>query len=578
MVMEKIDYDVIYPQPTPPGVILEKNVYAEMRDGIQVALDLYKPAEGNGPWPAIIGYGGFPKESFGETALPAFYCLNGYVIVQAQARGSGLSEGKYTFHGENEAKDGYDIVEWLAQQSWCNGNVGMMGASHFAVYQWITAIQNPPHLKCIVPCPGTTDHYRGLFYPGGVFCSSFPPFLVTWTTAGAIWPGFFTGKELPADLVPHVFYNTEDSSFYEEHGSTYRRIDEIKAAVLSICPAANELHTMCHLKSFLDIKAPKKLVITPWNGTRYQPFIFETTSLNQHILRWFDYWLKGIDTGIMNEPDVAIYDNGTGEWRYENEYPIARTQMKKFYLHSKSATTEPWGSLSEALPITKENPDIYRNPSPPEQTQFLAYTTSPLEDDLVVRGPMSITLYAATTEEILTDWSFFVKVGEMVPDGILVNPVTREPQPKPDWTNSWTPREVHLWSWGNLKAKFREVDESRSKQGQPFHTFRNPVELKPNTIYEFQIELQPIFNTFKKGHKIWVQIAGEDPDFSTWDSSSSYVRAVPGQLISIKNEISIHHDPEHPSHLLLSIIPDVSEITEVKKPLCDVLPDASRFV
>ena len=161
----------------------------------------------------------------------------------------------------------------------------------------------------------------------------------------------------------------------------------------------------------------------------------------------------------MDEPDIAIYDNGTGKWRYENEYPIARTQMKKFYLHTKSSTTEPWGSINEAAPKAKEKPDTYRNPSPPEQTQFLAYTTSPLEDDLVVRGPVSITFYAATTEEVLTDWSFFVKVGEMLPGGILINPVTGEPQPKPDWTDSWTPREVHLWSWGNLKAKFKEVAE-----------------------------------------------------------------------------------------------------------------------
>ena len=111
--------DVIYPDPIPDGVILEKNVCAEMRDGIKVAMDLYRPAKGKGPWPVIIGYSGYKKEFFFESALPAFYCPKGFVLVQLQARGSGFSQGRFCFHGENEAKDGYDTVEWLARQPWC---------------------------------------------------------------------------------------------------------------------------------------------------------------------------------------------------------------------------------------------------------------------------------------------------------------------------------------------------------------------------------------------------------------------------------------------------------------------------
>jgi predicted acyl esterase len=576
----KMNYDVVYPLSTPSGVILEKNVYAIMRDGVKVALDIYKPVTGEGPWPVIIGYSGWPKEFFFESALPEFYCPNQYVIVQAQARGIGFSQGKFTMLGESEVQDGYDIVEWIAQQTWCDGNIGMMGASYFGVSQWLTALQNPPHLKCIVPCPGLTNHYKAFYYPGGVF-SSFAVYLVSSVTQGAIWPGPIPGKELPEDFLTRVYANTAYGPFYEEHGDPWKRIDQIKVPVLSIVSAGNELHAPTHLKSYIDIKAPKKLIITPWNGRVYQPFIFQTTSLNQQILRWFDYWLKGIDTGIMDEPEVAIYDNGTGKWRYENEYPLARTRWTKFYFHERTAKTEPWGSISEVQPTRKENPDTYRHPSPPDKAQFLAYTTPPLEEDLVVRGPVSMTFYASTTEEALSDWSFFVKVGEMVQSGLLLNPVTKEPQIKPDgWlntTNSWTPREVQLWSFGNLKAKFREVDESKSKPGQPFHSFQNPIDLEPNTIYEFQVELGPIFNTFKKGNKVWIQIAGEDPGYSTWDSSSLYLRRGIEEIPPMKHEIAIYHDSEHQSHLLLPIIPDAPEIAPVRAPLCDVLPGAPRF-
>ncbi len=148
--MKKKTYDVVYPAPTPPGATLEKNVPIPMRDGVKLALDIYKPAGMKEPWPAILAYSPFQKERFFESAKPAFYCPNGYVCVQAAERGSGFNEGKFTFHGSQAAEDGYDIIEWIAGQTWCNGNVAMMGASGYGVMQWMTAPLNPPHLKALV--------------------------------------------------------------------------------------------------------------------------------------------------------------------------------------------------------------------------------------------------------------------------------------------------------------------------------------------------------------------------------------------------------------------------------------------
>ena len=119
--MEKTGYDIVYPNPTPAGVSLEKTVHATMRDGVKMALDIYKPGHGKGPWPAILAYSPFQKERFFESAKPAFYCPNGYVCVQAAERGSGFNEGRFEFHGSIAAQDGYDLVEWIAGQPWCNG-------------------------------------------------------------------------------------------------------------------------------------------------------------------------------------------------------------------------------------------------------------------------------------------------------------------------------------------------------------------------------------------------------------------------------------------------------------------------
>jgi predicted acyl esterase len=585
------NYDVIYPDPLPAGVILEKNIMVPMRDGVKIAVDIYKPAVSEGPWPVILAYSPFQKERSFESAKPAFYCPNGYVCVQSAERGIGFSQGQFSFHGATAARDGYDMVEWLAGQPWCNGNVGMMGASGYGVMQWMTAPLNPPHLKALVAL-ATTDNYRGLCYPGGVLRKPFVLNLTSGIAQGAIWPGPIPGKEPPINVLAEIFANSEDGPFWWEHGGGWTRIDRIKAPVLNIVNVPNRLHAVYHLRSYASIKSLKKLVTTPWTNENYQPWIFETTAFNQYILRWLDYWLKGIDTGIMEEPEIAIYDNGTGTWRYENEYPLARTQWQKYYLHGKTSPEEAGGLLSPTPPGEGDKPEIYHDISlntamiaaygiigEPEEKNgppwFVVYTTPPLEEDLRVWGPLSFTLYASTTEEVTTDWSFFVKMGEMVPEGVPLNTITGKPEIKPEVTDPWTPREVQIWSWGCLKAKFREVDEKMSRPGMPWHSFQKPAELKPDTIYEFQTELQPVFKTFKKGNRIWLKIASDDALYSTWDSSSRYVQK---PLSLAKDEVCIYQDKKYPSHLLLPVIPDTPEILPVKSPLRDAVPGAPRFI
>jgi predicted acyl esterase len=590
--MQRKKYDVIYPDPLPAGVILEKNVMVKMRDGVKVALDVYKPADGKGPWPAIFAYSPFQKERSFESAKPAFYCPNGYVCVQAAERGIGFSQGQFSFHGSKAAQDGYDMIEWIARQPWCSGNVAMMGASGYGVMQWTTAPLNPPHLKALVVL-ATTDNYRGLCYPGGVLRRPFVLQLISMITQGAIWPGPIPGKELPMNVIAEIFSNSEDGPFWWEHGGGWKKIEKIKSPILNMVSIPNRLHAYYHLRSYESIKSPKKLVITPWTNENYQPWIFETTSFNQYILRWLDYWLKGIETGIMDEPEIAIYDNGTGQWRNENEYPLARTKWEKYYLHGKTAPAES-GLIDKAQGAGQEKPQVFHNiglntqmiasygmfldqkkkGSEADQSHFVVYTTPPLEEDLRVWGPVSLTLYASTTEEVTTDWSFFVKMGEMVSSGVPLNPVTGNSEIKPEVTDQWTPREVQIWSWGCLKAKFREVDEKMSKPGMPWHSFRKPADLKPNTAYEFQIELQPVFKTFKKGCRIWLKIACDDALYSTWDSSSRYVER---PLLPPKKDVLIYHGKEYPSHLLLPVIPDGPEITSVKSPLRDAVPGAPRF-
>jgi predicted acyl esterase len=585
--MEERSRQIVYPNPTPVGVTLDKNVRAAMRDGVKLAVDIYRPDEGQGPWPAILAYSPFQKERFFESPKPAFYCRHGYAIVQAAERGSGFNQGRFEFHGTKAAEDGYDLVEWIAAQSWCTGSVAMMGASGYGVMQWLTAPLNPPNLRCLVVL-GTTDNYRGLCYPGGVFRKPFVINMVSGLTQAAIWPGPIEGKEKPINIIADILANTEDGPFWWEHGGGWTKIQEIKAPVLNIMNTPNRLHAASQLRSYADITAPRKLVITPWTNENYQPWVFETTAFNQYVLRWLDYWLKGQNTGIMEEPEVAIYDNGTGKWRYEDQYPLTRVAWTKFYLRGKADEKDASGTLGVAPPNEEERADVYDNLSlnmalmasygmmapAPDKPHYVVYLSPPLEQDLTVWGPVSFTLYASTTEKVTSDLSFFVKMGEMVPQGVPLNPVTREPEIKPEVNDPFTPREVQIWSWGCLKAKFREVDDKRSRPGIPWHPFRNPSELEPNRIYEFQVALEPVFKTFRRGCRIWLKIASDDAAYSTLDSSSRYVETP----VAPKNHrVHIYHDARYPSHLYLPVIPYLRETTPVSPPLSEAVPGAPRF-
>lgn len=186
------DYTVQYPFKLAEGINLRKNVPVEMRDGTKLAVDIYEPAETSGPWPAILAYSAFQKERSFESAKPAFYCKHGYACIQASERGIGFNQGRFGLHGAEVAKDGYDLVEWLGAQEWCNGSVAMIGASGYGVTQWITAPLNPPHLKCLVTL-ATTDNYRGLCYPGGVLRRGFVSYLIPKFTEAALWPGPIPG-------------------------------------------------------------------------------------------------------------------------------------------------------------------------------------------------------------------------------------------------------------------------------------------------------------------------------------------------------------------------------------------------
>jgi putative CocE/NonD family hydrolase len=349
----------------------EKNVYVAMRDGVRLAVDVYRP-NAAGEFPALLAMSPYGKEiqtlpippqprEFSplcdgciEAGDTEYIVAHGYVHVIADVRGTGDSDGEYIgMFSKHEAEDGYDLVEWIARQPWCTGNVGMIGISYFATIQIFVASEQPPHLKAIFPFdPSWMDLYRRA-YPGGILAtflhglwegrdgdSGFAPRNVVSAMMKTMpkpeldrlfeealsnpdircYSNFYHLLKYPQKnpIFVDLLLNPGDGPFYWER-SAHTKYDKVKIPVytghvMSAHPAGID----GAISAFLAIDAPKKLLLPP-------PAFLERPFHEYHdvIIRWFDYWLKGIDTGIMAEPPIRLFVSGANQWRYEHEWPLA---------------------------------------------------------------------------------------------------------------------------------------------------------------------------------------------------------------------------------------------------------------
>ncbi|MFX0203877.1 MAG: CocE/NonD family hydrolase [Candidatus Hodarchaeota archaeon] len=520
-------------------VKVEKNVYVEMRDGVRVTVDIYRP-DAEGKFPALFSTSGYPKEINFEAGDTEYIVSKGYAHVIGSSRGTGRSEGDYTFHSHYEGEDGHDVVEWIAKQPWCSGNVGMIGYSYFAVTQLLTAAEQPPHLKAIVPFDDGHDLYREQ-YEGGILLSHFYGVGQRISYSGSRIPA--TLRRLPEEEVERLveeklkdpdlkafsnwafvltnpkmnppffdyLLNPLDGPFYWER-SVYTKLDRIKIPVY--CGGAwrgDTAHLSAAFIMYLGLRGPKKLLLYPREIGRHSRFMMDLT------LRWHDFWLKGIDNGIMDEPPIRIFVMESNRWRYENEWPLARTKWTKFYLRTFSRLSKETETFNDV------QPDCFgQSPaSVTKEIRSLTYSTAPLPEDLEVTGPIALYLYASIDQDD-TNWMAYLK--DVGLDGSKTE-LTR----------------------GFLKASHRALDKEKSKLWQPYHTHTQAIPIVPGEIYEYAIEIIPTSNLFKAGHRIELEI--KSTDFV--QGARSY--HLPSSRTTLHK---IYRDKKYPSHLLLPVIPN----------------------
>ena len=574
------------------GIKSEKNVPTTMRDGTTLYADVYRP-DAEGRFPVILlrlPYGKQLAEVFGDHE---YFPARGYVVVVQDGRGRFESEGEY-YPLVGEAQDGYDTVEWAASLPYANGMVGTQGQSYLGATQYQLAPTRPPHLRCAFPVSAGADYHQGwVYHTGGAFSLGWQiPYAIflarnTIDRKGVkdqLWPKVRPDllrsinfgnplspeayQRLPlmywADLLEEVAPYLRDYFTHPDEGPYWWPINiERQHRNVSI--------PMYHVSSWYDIflrdalvhfcglqsramtpeaRGGQKLLLGPWahlfpytapisGGTGDIDFGPNAAiELHETQLRWFDYWLKGIDTGIAEEAPIRLFVMGTNQWRDEYEWPLARTRYTPHYFHSqgKANSLNGDGGLS-AEPPQDEPADHYEyDPANPVSTcggntliipvgvadqrevesrqDVLVYTGDPLEAPLEVTGPLKVVLYASSSA---IDTDFTAKLVDVRPDGYAQNIAD-----------------------GILRARYRE-------------SLSRPTLMNPGEPYEFSIDLWATSHVFLPGHRLRVEIASSNfPRFDR-NLNTGGDQATGTQFKTAQQ--TVLHNRKFRSHILLPVIP-----------------------
>ena len=512
------------------GTRRTNNVGIAVRDGTLLLADLFQP-DAEGRFPALLSFSAYPRQiqdvgaplGFIEAGATDFFVPRGYVHVIANARGTGGSGGTWTFLDGQEREDLFDLIEWIAAQPWCNGQVGMLGVSYFAMAQLAAAVMKPPHLKAIAPLLTTDDVYEAVWHNGllssGFFSAWLPAVGVLSQRPDAFWR---SGRisllrellHLPAVHAKMQHLNGEAivtvlknviHSHYPEH--PFGELWRAAAVEHPLRDAFWEARNTRPLLAAIDIpvylgaewdNVPMHLPSTfpVWaalRGNRHvrmallEPggFSWPWESLHVEVLAWYDHWLKGRDTGIMDGPAIRYRIPGTGEWHEAADWPPPQATPTPFALRSDSrlGEAEPGVGHREYLYLPEGSGEP-SNANPCTLPELLAWDTASFDEPVEFAGEIELTLEAKITA---LDTSWIAVLYDVPPQGDAVA-----------ITAGW------------LRASLSEVDPEKSRLGAPVLPCRQPIAIVPGRATTYRIPLVPNARHLPAGHRLRLVIASAD--------------------------------------------------------------------
>jgi uncharacterized protein len=569
--------------------VITQNGVMKTRDGVTLHADIYRP-RADGKFPVILMRTPYDK-SVGWAAAPAYQVAShGYVFIIQDVRGRYTSEGEwYPFRHDSE--DGYDAVEWAAALPYSNGKVGMTGGSYVGATQMLAAIAHPPHLAGICPVVTASNYHDGWTYQSGALEQWFDQNWTTQLATNTLWrliakdtnaligaptlplthysafnyPALPAGAEATAQLAPYYldWLAHPDYDAYWKQWSIEERFSDIQVPALHI-GGWYDIFLGGTLRNYMGIKAHggtdaarkgQRLLIQIGGHAGFGRHIgdvdfgdeaikFPSTAV---LLAWYDYLFKGVQNEFSNEGAAAgkpvhVFVMGENAYHQESDWPPPQAKPTRYFLHSGSSANSLRGDGSLSLtPPKKESSDKFTydpanpvptiggslccdqehyEPGPRDQRaaenrdDVLVYSTKPVAEDMEVTGPVTLELW---TKSSAVDTDFTAKLVDVAPNGLALNLTD-----------------------GILRMRYRDSQEK-------------PEMMNPDQVYKIRVDLWATSNVFKKGHILRLEVSSSNfPRFDR-NLNTGAEQATSREFISATN--TILHDAEHPSALVLPVMP-----------------------
>jgi uncharacterized protein len=541
-------------------------VQVPMRDGVKLATDVYR-ADAVKQAPVVLMR--TPYDRTKQKGAGEYWAKAGYIFVAQDCRGTKASEGVLAPYN-NEGQDGYDTIEWLVRQPWCNGRVGMIGGSYVGAVQWQAAVENPPGLGVIAPQATWSSFYRNLYLGGSVRLG----LISSWIAGNTPKPQGVKANDVDQALMRLPLSDVDTAIGWDmpwldaylthpEPNGFWTRLDltarlpELKTPALHVVgyydffsrESVDNFTLMQKQARDPETRKKQRLVLGPWDhGTIGKSKVAEVEfgpdaalDVGAIQLDWFERHLKQ-DSAAQAKPfpPVRYFSMGDNVWREANTWPPEEFTPTPFHLHSdgKANTRKGTGRLSREAPTKEQPADTFRaDPSKPvpacsvtearpvkaavwgpvdqgaleDRDDVLVYNSGPLAESLTFAGNIEAKLFVSTDTP---DADWVVKVVDVRPDGFAQNLAT-----------------------GILRGRYRK-------------SLLKPELMKPGEVYEITIDLGPCAATIARGHQLRVDICGSL--FPLHDRNPNTAEGIFGSKTAIATE-QVHHRPGTLSRIILPL-------------------------
>lgn len=520
------------------GLIIDRDVAFQLRDGATCHADIYRPQGAEQPLPSILVWSAYGKHlrwsrmvgsgvdsevdpaalsphTVFESPDPVPLCAQGYAYVAVDPRGVYMSEGNSSVLTPQEGEDMYDTIEWIAAQPWCTGKVGMAGASYYGWSQWRAGASRPPHLAALLIYDGVSDPYRDFAFHGGIFNNVFVAGLT-----GGVSVTLNRRENLTKACELHPFLD----DYWRAKAPPVEQIDVPLFVVSSW--ADHAIHTRGTLEGYKRAGTKRKWLEA--HGRKKWMWMYRPESVQRQIA-FFDRFLKGVEQNEVDSwPPVRIEvreQANKGVFRDEQEWPLARTEFRRLYLDAATRSL-----VAEPL----------------QETSSLSYEANDKADEAVfehtfdkgteITGHAKLRLWVSA--EGSDDMDLFVALQKVDVEGKIVNF---------PYFSFLDDGQVSL---GFLRVSHRELDPSRSTPEQPVLLHQREQRLAPGEIVPVEIEFLPQSTRFAAGEKLRVLVKGTDiQDYAQPSLAAGH------HFLRNAGRHVLHTGKDFDSHLLLPAIP-----------------------